>query len=294
MTVRGDAIAGVEWLVDDRISYATARNLSPRVGAPYRDGSAPWRKVWHSVEGDPSTIAGARGLAIAHRTPPHLWAAPRLDWVGQTVPLNLAAYALKHPDGAPETNHRHAIQTEVFGFARDDMLRDPGIIRWLAARVLGPVLDAGVPINLSHIAPSDGSDAAGINGSVRLSWSWWASFDGQCAHQNVPGNEHWDAGRADYAAIAAATITEDDMPYSKAEMLALIEQGVWNAIVKGGDAEDSFEKRVAEGVEKALAVKLGVPGDAVDQFEARVVSGIKDALGDPEVVAQLRTALGLA
>jgi hypothetical protein len=124
--------------------------------------------------------------------------------VGQTVPLDLAAYALAHPGGTPETNHAHAIQTEVFGFASEDLLRDPGICRWLGERVLAPVLDAGVPIRLAHVAPSDGSDAYGLDGSVRLSWAWWAGFDGQCGHQNVPGNSHWDAGRADYLAIAKA------------------------------------------------------------------------------------------
>jgi hypothetical protein len=51
-----------------------------------------------------------------------------------------------------------------------------------------------------------------------MSWSWWASFDGQCGHQNVPGNLHWDPGRADYLAIAKAARPttpepeDDDMP----------------------------------------------------------------------------------
>jgi hypothetical protein len=81
---------------------------------------------------------------------------------------------------------------------------------------------------------------------------------------------------------------EDDMPYSRAQMLEMIEQGTWNAIVKGGDAEASIEKRVEEGVEAAFAVKLGVPGLAVDQFHARVVDGLKQALDDPDVQSKLR------
>jgi hypothetical protein len=124
--------------------------------------------------------------------------------VGQTVPLNLSAYALKHNwSGAPETNHARAIQVEVLGFARDG-LRDPAMCDWLGRRVLGPVLKAGVPINLSHLARTAGSSAAGVNGAVRMSTSQWYAFDGICGHQNVPRNDHWDPGVSDYARIARA------------------------------------------------------------------------------------------
>jgi hypothetical protein len=88
---------------------------------------------------------------------------------------------------------------------------------------------------------------------------------------------------------------EDDLPYTEKQLLAIIEKGVWNAIVKGGDAEASFEKRVEEGIEAALAITLGKhEGLAVDQMHARVRDGVKLALNTPEVQAKLREVLGLA
>jgi hypothetical protein len=109
----------------------------------------------------------------------------------------------------------------VIGFAGQDPLMRADICAWLGRRVLGPVLDAGVPLDLAQWCRSTGSDGAGENGAVRISWAAWADLNGQCGHANVPGNQHWDPGRADYKAIALAarppqptpTPPEDDMPF---------------------------------------------------------------------------------
>jgi hypothetical protein len=196
-------IQGAENLIDDRIRYANANGLSHRVGAPYRLPSAPWRFVGHTIEA-PETwaLSTLRNAAITHRTPPHLWASPTHDWVGQTVPLNLSAYALKHRADDPETNHAHAVQVEVLGYARDMPYREHA--DWIGRRVLRPIIDAGVPINLRVVARSDGPNAYGESGSVRFTWAQWARFDGLCSHQNVPGNQHWDVGFADFVRIAQA------------------------------------------------------------------------------------------
>lgn len=203
-------IHGAEDLIDERIAYAAANSLSARVGDTYREPTAPWRKVWHSTESRPKTSALCRTLAIQHRPPPHIWASYEHDWVGQTVPLNKSAYALFHDSGDPETNHMHAIQTEVFGFASEGYSVEK--CDWLGRRVLRPLLDAGVPIDLRFTAPTTGGDGYGESGTVRGSWSWWRSFPGQCGHANVPGNVHWDPGRADYARIARAAtpVPEED------------------------------------------------------------------------------------
>jgi hypothetical protein len=210
-------IAGAENLVDERIAYANARGLSPRVGAAYRLPESPWRKVWHTMEApedDPDTtpdegwsLEQLRSYIIGHRVPPHLWAAPLHDHVFQTVPLDLSAYALVHREGDPETNHRHAIQTEVCTYASRG-LTDPELCEWLGRRILRPVLDAGVPIDLTRIAPSTGSDGYGTDGAVRQTWTWWTNFTGNCGHANVPGNVHWDPGRARYDLIAQAAARE--------------------------------------------------------------------------------------
>jgi hypothetical protein len=206
-------IAGADVLVDERIAYADGAGLSRRVGSPYRLPGSPWRFVFHTMEApedDPDTAADegwelpqTRAYIIRHRTPPHLWALYDHDWVGQTVPLNLSAYALRHESGDPETNHAHAIQVEVLGYARDGLL-DPGLCDWLGRRIIRPVIAAGVPLDLANLARSTGSDGYGPDGAVRLSWAQWAAFDGVCGHANVPGNSHWDPGRADYARIVAA------------------------------------------------------------------------------------------
>jgi len=184
----------------------------------YREPFAPWRKVWHSMEAtedDPDTPNvdegwepdQARAYIRNHPNPPHIWALFEHDLVFQTVPLTMAARALVHTAGTPETNHKHAVQTEVMTVAARNFLTRPDVCEWLGRRVLGPIIRAGVPIKLADVTPSDDSrDAYGASGSVRLSWSWWASFAGQCGHQNVPGNVHADPGRADYTLIARHAI----------------------------------------------------------------------------------------
>src|SRR5215213_1842877 len=206
MAIQG-LIAGAENLIDDRIKYARDHGLSQRVGATYRRPNSPWRFVGHTIEA-PETwaLATLRNMAITHRTPPHLWCSPTHEWVGQTVPLDLSSYALLHESDAPdETNHMHAIQVECLGYARNDPYKEHA--EWLGEHVLGPIMDAGVPIDLSVYAQSDGPDAAGVNGSVRMTWDEWRRFPGLCSHQNVPGNKHWDVGRADYPTIARAART---------------------------------------------------------------------------------------
>jgi hypothetical protein len=187
-----DRIDGAEWIENGAVF------------GHYKLSSSPWRKVWHTTEVVPSNVDGARRMAATHPNPPHLWAWPEHDWVAQTVPLTLSARALFHNGDEPETNHRHAIQTEVIALARDAPLSDPSVADWLGRRVLGPVLKAGVPIDVNNVAPSTGSGGYGHNGAVRQSWDWWTSFDGQCGHANVPGNEHWDPGVANYPRIAQA------------------------------------------------------------------------------------------
>jgi hypothetical protein len=230
-------IAGAESLVDERIAWADARGLSHRVGATYRVPTAPWRVVWHTMEApedDPDTVPDegweldqTRAYIIAHRTPPHLWALPAHDAVFQTVPLTLASYALLHDwTGYPETNHQHAIQIEVLGWARDG-LDDPELCDWLGHRVLRPVLDAGVSINEFRVAASTGADGAGVGGAVRFPDDYWASFNGQCGHANVPRNKHWDPGVADYLRIARAANQEDDMTPEQSAKLDQIHAAVF-------------------------------------------------------------------
>jgi hypothetical protein len=131
---------------------------------------------------------------------------------------------------------------------------------------------------------TDPAKLAFLDEGARLARLRWGHRDWKAT--GCPGEPAWQWRLDGFP--RPRTTEEDDMPYTEKQLLAIIEQGVWNAIVKGGDAEASIEKRVEEGVEAALAIRLGVPGLAVDQMHARVRDGVKLALDDPTVQAKLR------
>lgn len=206
-------------------------------GGTYVDG-APWRFVGHTTEVVPSSLAGARGLAARHDNPPHLWAWPEKHWKAQTVPLNRSAFALLHKRGTQETNKMRAIQVEVVGLAQDMASKPEAFWDWLGEEILAAVVRAGIPINLRHVAPTTGSDGAGVDGKVRMSETAWHSFDGVCVHANVPNNEHWDMGHAPTAHMAAAAARVLNPPTTEDSMIRL-------AIITGeptapGDQADTF------------------------------------------------------
>lgn len=171
-------------------------------GGTYVD--APWRLVVHTTEVIPTDVNGARGMASRHPNPPHFWAWPDADWLGQTVQLEHSAFALAHPPGTPETNKMHALQVEVVGWAKDTETWPASRWKWLGERLVAPLIQAGIPLNLDRVAPTCGPEGSGLAGAVRMTREAWAAFDGICGHANVPDNDHWDPGHADLGAIAAA------------------------------------------------------------------------------------------
>jgi hypothetical protein len=270
-------IAGAVNLVDDR------QQLGKRTGAAYRAPSVPWRVVWHKMEApedNPRTgpdegweLDQSIAYICRHEFPPHLWALPLHDWVGQTVPLNLSAYALQHDAGDPETNHAHAVQIEVMGWSREG-LDDPGLCDWLGRRVLGPIIAAGVPVNLSHLARSTGSDGYGEGGAVRFTWGQWGAWDGLCGHANVPGNDHWDPGVADYARIARAAggQPQEDPMDSRQEKLVV---GKLDTILSKVNATyNQINSRTGMLYNQAIAL------DRNDPSAAELAEAIAAELGD--------------
>lgn len=193
-----------------------------RAGGGTYVAGVPWKFCAHTTEVVPSAVDGARAMARRHEYPPHLWAWPEKDWVGQTVPLDRAAFALKHPAGTPETNKLRVIQVELIGRAADTPGWPLEWWEWIGRRVLRPVIAAGYSINLGNVAPTTGNDGYGVHGRVRLSRAAFRVFDGVLCHANVPDNEHWDLGdgRLDLIARGAAgtpmpeplPVEEDDMP----------------------------------------------------------------------------------
>ena len=175
------------------------RVQGPRSGGSYLD--APWRFVFHTIEGEP-TDDGFRRLVARHTNPPHLWAMPSADLLLQTLPLNKSAYALARPGGI-QTNRLRAVQVELWGFAAKMGQVSPEVIDWLARRVLAPVAGL-VPIDLTVARkPTLGVQCYGKTSPCRMSAQDWQVFTGVCGHKDVPDNDHWDPGNLDLPAIAA-------------------------------------------------------------------------------------------
>jgi hypothetical protein len=183
-------------------------------GLPYVE--APWRFVFHTIEGEPSAN-GFRTLARGHASPPHLWAMPSADLLLQTVRLDRSAYALAHPSGTPETNRMCAIQVECWGFAKNMGAVPLEWLDWLAERVLAPVA-AMVPINLTNVRATGGNECYGTSSPCRMSADEWRQFDGVCGHQHVPNNSHWDPGRLDLDYIAWRAAMRTYFPWFEMEV----------------------------------------------------------------------------
>jgi hypothetical protein len=201
-----------------------------RIGSAWTGGTylttVPWRFVAHTTEVVPSSLVGAKAMAARHPYPPHLWAWPARRWLAQTVPLDRSAAALVQPASAPaqRTNKARAIQVEIIGNAGETPRWSTETWEWLGEFVLAPVVAAGYPIDLANVADLDPyPQAYGEDGSARMTWAEWLAFDGVCAHQNVPENEHWDIGdgRLDLMAAAARrtlNLQEDDLDMDVTEL----------------------------------------------------------------------------
>lgn len=175
-------------------------------GGTYADDGIdyPYRVVWHQIQGgaNPDVISN-------HSSPPHLWYASQKRILYQTVPLSRSAFALYQASNAPyKTNKARAIQIELDGYS-NFVASEP--IEWLqniAEDVLAPICswvdDQGYQINLDLIPPPwviPGS--AYPNAPQRFEPTYWAKFNGTCAHANVPmGDDHWDTGALDIWWIA--------------------------------------------------------------------------------------------
>jgi hypothetical protein len=178
------------------------RVRGPKSGGSYLD--APWRFVFHTIEGEPSAD-GFRRLVARHTNPPHLWAMPSADLLLQTIPLNKSAYALARP-GIIQTNRLHAVQVELWGFAAKMGQVSSEVLDWLAHRVLAPVARL-VPIDLTVVRkPTLGERCYGKTSPCRMSAQDWQAFTGVCGHKDVPDNDHWDPGNLDLPGIAARAI----------------------------------------------------------------------------------------
>ncbi|MDQ1035700.1 peptidoglycan hydrolase-like protein with peptidoglycan-binding domain [Streptomyces sp. V3I8] len=167
--------------------------------------SVPGRVVWHTTEsgaGDAAFTAVSAHL-ISVSAEPHLLYDPTTDRLGQFGPLNQSARALRN-DGSTRTNRvgKVCIQIEVLGRAAKPFTKTwkPGPnYRAMMAAIRSWKIPDTFPAG--RLATS-GADATNRPRTV------WMSKGGHYGHANIPGNDHWDPGDIDKAALFAAAPVE--------------------------------------------------------------------------------------
>lgn len=168
--------------------------------------------LWHTTEG--STVEGAVGAYTQRRVPPHLTVDPSRGRLTQHVPLDRAAYALHAVD------QTGVIQVEIVGFARDTHQWPAETLAWLGRNVAAPIMAVCPGIDRYRVLPTytagDRLPGPGVlataSSPIRLNRQQWDAYTGQLGHQHAPQNDHWDPGRLDLAAIAAAARAELGAP----------------------------------------------------------------------------------
>lgn len=160
--------------------------------------AGPYRFVLHTTETD-----GLGSMPTTHPSPPHLWVDINKNTYLQGIPLNLAAYSLRHPAGTVETNGIPCVQVEIVGRAKDIHNYSNTWHTKLAQKVIGPDCDTvGIDFHrhLEFKGEGDGI-LASTNSEIRMTENEWRQFDGICGHQHLPHNDHWDPGRLNYDKI---------------------------------------------------------------------------------------------
>jgi hypothetical protein len=182
------------------------------IGGAMDTPSAPGRVVWHTTEsgtGDASFAAVGKYL-ITVASEPHILYDPTTDRLGQYGPLNESARALKN-DGSTRTNRtgKVCVQIEVLGRAARPFTSTwspgPNFVALMRA-----IRSWGVP----DVFPM-GTPAA-TAASTSRDRTIWTTRGGHYGHGNVPGNDHWDPGAIDRAALfAAAPVAPASEPAKK-------------------------------------------------------------------------------
>ncbi|MDX2794007.1 peptidoglycan-binding protein [Streptomyces scabiei] len=172
-----------------------------KIGGDMDSPSSPGRVVWHTTEsghgdvsfknvGDYLTRIGAE---------PHILYDPTTDRLGQYGPLNQSARALRN-DGLTRTNRtgRVCIQVEVLARASK-----PFTGYWKPGPNFKALMRAIRSWDVPDVFPA-GALAGSYGANVSRNRTTWATKGGHYGHCNAPGNDHWDPGQIDKAALFAA------------------------------------------------------------------------------------------
>ncbi len=193
----------------DRWLPGAVRLPSDHGGGTYVGG--PPRVVWHRTAG--GTFASNRSYLRSTGFEPHLLWDPRTGALGQFLPADRSAYALRHPSGSVQTNRQGSVclQIEVVDHGQTWDITDTPllglerILAWLDGWGVPRVWPLGPPSPLS--GPRAGGNA-----------QTWLRKAGHYGHCHVPGNTHVDPGRLDVARLTPPLVParpnqeEDPMP----------------------------------------------------------------------------------
>jgi hypothetical protein len=251
-----------------------------KTGGSYDRADNP-KLCWHTTEG--GSLAGAESAFAPY--PPHLGVDPDTGECHQYIDLDRCAYSLGHSDAEDS----YVIQVEVVGRAAESHLWSPARLAWLGAHVAGPVADAvGVP---PVVAPQgfhgegEGMILASSSSPIRFTLAGWDGFAGHVGHQHCPGDDHWDPGRLDVAAILGATTEEDDMTPEQDQLL----REVWNMLAGGSPAHDKppswLVDRLVNGTTEAAPTGFGSLQtlDSILRETYNKVCGLEDRMNEAGV-----------
>lgn len=191
---------------------------------PSWNGGAPWRIVFHTVE----------GTSLAFRYPPHIGINARDRLVNQPKLFDRSAAALEHPAGTPPTNTAGAIQVELAGFTSTELADRygwPHLADWPDDWV-DFVAEQLAPVHRYFAIPAVAAPQSWTRAGDRMARDVWLERRGGwgvCDHAQVPDQPsgHWDGtgfNVARYCATVARILAggkptqtpaappEDDMP----------------------------------------------------------------------------------
>ncbi|WP_435613287.1 peptidoglycan-binding protein [Streptomyces sp. bgisy159] len=174
---------------------------SGNIGGAMDTPSAPPRVVWHTTEsgGGDAAFSAVGSYLSRVSSEPHILYDPTTDRLGQYGPLSESARALKN-DGSTRTNRtgRVCIQIEVLAHAGK-----PFTAYWKPGPNFRALMRAIRSWGVPDVWPA-GSLASSYSDNASRSRTTWATQGGHYGHCHVPGNDHWDPGNIDRAALLAA------------------------------------------------------------------------------------------
>ncbi|MFD5161042.1 peptidoglycan-binding protein [Streptomyces hawaiiensis] len=172
------------------------------IGGAMDTPSQPPRVVWHTTEsGHGNTFFKNIGdYLIRIGAEPHILYDPSTDRLGQYGPLNQSARALRN-DGLTRTNRTGKVCIQIEVLARASR---PFTEYWKPGPNFKALMRAIRSWGVPDVWPAGALAGSYNDSSAKRSRTTWAAKGGHYGHCNIPGNNHWDPGKIDKAAIFKA------------------------------------------------------------------------------------------